>query len=94
MATITQTDTTLPWQPACYAVNPADERQVILVRRLSVGYWPQATFPTAADAKAFVDRRNALLGYSPEVAESFALASCFGWDCPAAAPALAWKRED
>jgi|HubBroStandDraft_1064217.scaffolds.fasta_scaffold277378_3 hypothetical protein len=47
------------------------------------------------DAQATVDHMNEKLGVPKDIAESASDGSMFGWECPAAQPAVEWfKRKE
>ncbi len=57
---------------------------LIAVKMGEKGYWPVRTFVTAAQ----LNREEV----PADVIESAVSASLFGWDCPAAAKAIAWMK--
>ncbi len=76
----------------CYAVHPTDEVRVIFLKRGHQGYWDHLVLASPEDAKAFVNRTNAMLGVSPVQAEAMNNGSMCGFDKPGADPL--WLQRD
>jgi hypothetical protein len=80
----------------CYAYIPGNKPgdRIAVISFGESGYypvrdWDQPTM-TEADVKAFVERRNALIGVPKDVAQSMFDASMFGWTAPCADVAKRW----
>jgi hypothetical protein len=68
----------------CYALNPADPQQIVLLTRSQMGYRPVGV--PRADAAARVAKYNADLGVNEDQVMAMLTGSMFGFDAPGADP--------
>jgi len=71
-----------PWK--AYAVNPGNDKQVILIRHGERGYWLVKEYADLVQAENAARRLNAMKNVSENDAEKMLIGSMFGWDVPGA----------
>jgi hypothetical protein len=76
----------------CYIVVPgaAKGKRIGIVRYGESGYYltDYDCYNTEAECKEHVGLINKSLGVSPKIEEAMLYGSMFGWECPAAQPAI------